>query len=297
MALPIINPALALPTPQALASIDFDTLFREWIDRFGIEFPGYDLARVESDPGPRLARAFSYLRTLDRAAVNEAYAALRLALARGANLDGLALDRGVRRLVYVPADLGTGAAAVLEDDESLRLRVWLRMQAWGLGSPYGVEYAARTVGLGDVADARCYDYPGEGRMRLVLLPNAGRTEPFAPIVAKIGAYVMDRVRRPGAVWIDTVEAQIVTVPITGTLGVRRGASIATVVASAQATIARYMATRRRIGALVPQSALDASAHVADVVYAHLTPQIDTPIASDAAAEAGPITLTTAFADE
>ncbi len=66
----------------------------------------------------------------------------------------------------------------MEDDESYRLRIWLRMQAWGLGSPFGVEYAARTVGLGDVADARCYD-SREGRMRLVLLPNVGRTTSFA----------------------------------------------------------------------------------------------------------------------
>lgn len=296
MALPVINPALALPTPEALTSIDFDTLFRQWGDRFAVEFPQYDLARVNSDPGPRLARAFSYLRTLDRTAVNDAYRALRLALAIGANLDGLGADRGVLRLTYVPADPDAGTAAVMEPDESYRLRIWLRMQTWGLGSPYGVEYAARTVGLGDVADARCYDFPGEGRMRLVLLPNAGRTTSFAEPLARVGAYVMNRKRRPGAVWIDTVEADVIQVPIAGTLGIRRGSSPEAVVAAAQATIARYMASRRRIGALVPQSALDAAAHVADVVWAHLTPQVDTPIPPTAAAEAGAITLSTVFVD-
>lgn len=294
MSLPIIDPALSLPTPQALTPIEFDELFEEWVARFAVEFPAYDLARVASDPGTRLARAFSYLRTLDRQAVNEAYAALRLALATGANLDGLAADRGVRRLVYAPATDTT--AAVLEPDAALRQRTWLRMQAWGLGSPYGVEYAARTAGLADVADARCYDYPGEGRMLLVLLPDAGRTAPFEPARARVAAYVMDRTRRPGAVVIDTIEAQIVSIPISGTLGIRRGASEEKVLASTKVAIQAYMDKRRRIGALVPQSALDASAHVAAVVWAHLTPAVDTPIGPHQAAEAGQITLRTELVD-
>ncbi len=42
--------------------------------------------------------------------------------------------------------------------------------------------------------------------------------------AFVGNGLMDRRRRPGAVWIDTVLADIVTVPYAGVLKIRRGAS-------------------------------------------------------------------------
>lgn len=302
MALPVINPALTLPVPQVIERLGYETLLSAWRDRFGplfLERKGkdYDFGVLETDPGVIIAEAFSYLRLTDRQRINEVYVALRLALATGADLDGLAADRGVRRLVYVPSDPDTGAAAVMEGDESLRLRTWLKMQTWGLGSPYGVEYAARTIGLGDLADARCYDFPGEGRMLLVLLPNAGRTDTFEPVRARVAAHVMDRRRRPGAVFIDTVPADIVSVPVSGVLGVRRGASQAAVIASAGGVVEKYMATRRRIGALVPHSALDAAAHVADVVWAHLKPELDRPIPPTAAAELGALSLTAQLVDD
>lgn len=302
MTIPVINPALDLPAPEAIQAYSHEELLQAWLTallpiylrRVGREF---DVGSLKSEPTIAVSEAMSLMRVLDRARVNDAYRALRLALATGADLEGLAADRGVRRLVYVPADPVTRAPAVMEPYESLRLRTWLKMQTWGLGSPFGVEYAARTAALGAISDARCYDFPGEGRMLLVLLPAPGRTDPFEPVRAAVGAYVMDRRRRPGSIWIDTTEASIRTLAVSGRLGVRRGASRGAVKTAATKAVADYLATRRRIGALVPQSALDAKAHVADVVYAHLTPATDTAVGPAEAAEAGPILLEPEDADD
>lgn len=302
MVLPVINPALTVPVPQALETLSYEILRGDWLDTFRPIFRArtgedYDVGDIETDPGIIIAEAFSYLRLTDRARINEVYAALRLALATDADLDGLGLDRGVRRLVYVPADSETGTAAVMEPDEAFRLRIWLRMQMWGLGSPYGVEYAARTRGLGAITDARCYDFPGEGRMRLVLLPAPDVAGDFDAVLADVAAYVMARHRRPGAVSIDTVAAGIVPVPVSGVLSIRRGSSAAAVLATATAALTRYMAGRRRIGALVPQARLDAAVCVADVVNARISPSTDTVIGREAAAELGPVTLTTQVVDD
>lgn len=302
MALPVLNPALAAPVPQAIETLSYEILRGDWLATFRPLFlartgEDYDVGDIETDPGVIIAEAFSYLRLSDRARINEVYAALRLALATGANLDGLGIDRGVRRLVYVPADPETGAAAAMEPDESYRLRIWLKMQTWGLGSPYGVEYAARTRGLAAIADARCYDFPGEGRMRLVLLRAAGFAGDFGAVLADVGAYVMARHRRPGAVFIDTVAATIRPVPVAGVLSIRRGASSATVVTAAGSAVAAYMATRRRIGALVPQARLDAAVCVADVVNAKITPDADLRIGVEEAAELGSLSLATQVVDD
>ena len=302
MALPVINPALSVPLPQAIEGLSYEILRGDWLAEFKPLFKvgtgeDYDVGDIETDPGVIIAEAFSYLRLTDRERINEVYAALRLALAVKGDLDGLGLDRGVRRLVYVPADAVAGTAAVMEQDEDFRVRIWLKMQTWGSGSPFGVEYAARTVGLADVADARCYDFPGEGRMLLVLLPPPGYAGDFATAVARVGAYVMERVRRPGAVWIDTIAATVRTFDVGGTLLIRRGASPAGVLAAAGAATTNYAAKRRRIGVPVPRARLDAAVCVADVVNAHITPVADLIAGPAEAFELGAFAPATQFTDD
>lgn len=293
--LPVINPALAVPVPQAIETLSYDILRGDWLAAFRPLFlartgEDYDVGDLETDPGVIIAEAFSYLRINDRARINDVYRALRLALAEKGDLDGLGLDRGVRRLVYVPADEAAGTAAVTEPDESYRLRIWLKMQTWGLGSPYGVEYLARTRGLAAIADARCYDFPGEGRMRLVLLQPAGFAGDFSAVLADVGGYVMARHRRPGAVWIDTVAAERPKVDVVGTLYHRRGASPDTVRVAAETAVTAYMAKRRRIGALVSSERIDAAVCVADVVDAEISPKADVAVGAGAAAELGRLVL-------
>lgn len=311
MALPVVNPAQQLPVPQAIETLDYETLFQAWLDKF-IELTDgeYDVGGQETDPGVIIAQAMSYMRMLDRGRVNDAYMALRLALSWGENLDGLAADRGVKRLVYDPGDPDNDIDPIVEDDESLRLRSWLRMQAWNAGNPLSVEYWARSRGLPKIADAHCIDYPGEGRMKLVLLPPvstaetpeeiADEQEAWNVVLADVGAYVMARERRPGAVWIDTVEATKVTVNIAATLCVRRGASAASVKASAESSLRKFMAARRRIGAIVPVSAIYSALHVASVVRVReesLLPADDVVLQPHQASEIGTVTLTTEIVDD
>jgi phage-related baseplate assembly protein len=302
---PIVK--LSLPTPQALETLDYEALFQAWLAAFTEAAPWYDVGNLQTDPGVVIAQAMTYMRLDDRARVNDVYTALRLALAVGTDLDGLAADRGVRRLLWRPADPILGTPDVWEDDDSLRLRSFLRMQTWGVGTPLGLEFYARTVGLSDLADARVFDYPGEGRQDLVILPQRGLDpDVVTAMVGRIGAAVMERHRRPGAVYTDTIEATIDTLDVSGVLLVRRGASPDAVRTIATASLKNYLATRRRVGAIVPISAVYAAAHAADVVAIEgltlslngvaLQPKTDAVIESRNAPEVGTITFVSETAD-
>lgn len=303
--LPVVNPADFLPAPDAIEALSYETLVSGWKTQFKALWPFYDVDSLETDPGVIIAEAYAYLRLDDRARVNDVYRALRLPLAKGTDLDGLAADRGVKRLTLVPATATT--AAVMEGDVSLLLRTWLKMQAWGYGSPFGVEYGARTLGIlhgasvGAVtlADVKVLDCPGEGRMTCVVLPVPGLDPTIAESMrAYIGNGLMDRRRRPGAVWIDTVLADIVTVPYAGVLKIRRGASQTTLLANAQSGLSTYMLTRRRIGALVPVSAMQAAQMGYGVVEAQASqPAADVVIAETAAAELGAVNITVQVTDD
>lgn len=301
--LPVVNPADFLPLPLAIEASDYEALVAAWKLRFKALWPAYDVDSLETDPGVIIAEAYAYLRLTDRARVNQVYRALRLALAKGADLDGLAADRGVERLVYVPAVLSASGVvvtpAVMEKNISLLLRCWLAMQTWGSGSPYGVEYHARTLGLQNIADAHVIDHPGEGRMTCVALPVAGLAPAdTATLLSTVGNGLMDRHRRPGTVWIDTVQADIVTVPYTGVLKIRRGASPSALLAAAEAGLAAYMLTRRRIGALVPVSAMEAVQFGYGVVEAQASdPAADVVVPDTAAAVLGDVDITVQVVDD
>lgn len=136
-------------------------------------------------------------------------------------------------------------------------------------------------------------------MTCVVLPVAGLPAADAEAMrAAIGNGLMTRHRRPGAVWIDTVLADTVTVPYAGVLKIRRGASQSALLASATAGLTAYMQTRRRIGALVPVSAMTAAQYAYGVVEAQASqPAADVVVPETAAAVLGDVNITVQVVDD
>lgn len=267
--LPVENPADLLPRPDAIDTSTQVELKAQWIAKFTALFPAYDVAMLRSDPGGINADAMAFLRLDDRKHLNDVFRAGLLALAKGSNLDAVAADFGLERLVYAPA---TGTTpAVVEDDDAFLVRAWTTMQRWARGSSnLGLEGAAWPLALPDATDIRVDDFPGEGRMRCVLLPRpsldaAGR----AALVSRVSTGLMRRDRRPGSVWLDVVPAEVITLDLAITLGVLPGASQEAAKAAAGAAVARYLAKTRRIDTRVALSRVEGDACVTNVVYAHV----------------------------
>ena len=303
----LTNPADFLPTPTAILPLDYETLLTQWIEQVAVLWPEYDVLNLEFDPGVIVAQAMSYIRLLDRADINDAYRALRLSMATGSDLVGLAADRGVTWLTYREA--ANGLPEVKEPYESLRLRTWLKMQTWGTGSPLGIEFHARTRALDNIADAHVIDYPGDGYMDLVLLrPSdeqllaAGYFNvddfDFDAVISDVGAYVMDRSRRPGSCWINTMASTPVTVNRSVTLFIRQGASKALNIAAAETQWRDYMRGRRRIGIKVSAEAEADAIITRDIVdYNPVGSFADVAVTEKQAAEAGTFTATAEYANE
>ena len=268
--LPVVDPADVLPQPDAIDVSTQVILKDAWVAKMAELLPTYDVAMLRSDPGGITADALSFLRLLDRKHINDVYRAGLLALAQKNDLTVLAAGFGLERITYAPATSTT--AAVVEEDRDLLVRCWTTMQSWSRGSScLGIEGAAWPLSLPDATDISVYDFPGEGRMRCVLLPRPGLDAAGqAALLSRVGQGLNRRDRRPGTSYIDTVLAEVLSLDLVITLGVQPGASPAAAQVAAAQAVADYLADTRLIGERVALSRIEGDACATNVLYAHVT---------------------------
>ena len=96
----------ALPAPQVLEDLDFEALFQADLATFRSHMGDNWDAAVESDPVTKLLEVGAYRKLLNRARVNDAAKALLLAYAQGSDLDQLAANVQLQRLVVQAQDPG-----------------------------------------------------------------------------------------------------------------------------------------------------------------------------------------------
>lgn len=119
-----------LPAPQAIEIISLDQLKADFKERFLAEWAAqqqidptledFTEADLATHPAIVVARAWRYLRNLDRNRVNDGLKALLAPLASGANLDAIAASRNLERFIAQPATATT--EQVMESDSSLLQR-------------------------------------------------------------------------------------------------------------------------------------------------------------------------------
>ncbi|PAV68461.1 hypothetical protein WR25_25735 [Diploscapter pachys] len=160
-----------LPVPQLLEDLDFEALYLEDLASFRAHMGNRWTAKLESDPVIKLLEVGAYRKLLNRARVNDAAKALLLAYAKEGDLDQLAANVSLQRLVIRAANPNTipPTELLLESDDALRERVQLRScpiasrrcctwltvarstkrystnadGAWSCGSTHGDDWASR----------------------------------------------------------------------------------------------------------------------------------------------------------
>ena len=118
-----------LTAPQAIEIISLDQLEADFKDRFLIEWAAqqkidptledFTEAELETHPAIVVARAWRYLRNLDRNRVNDGLKALLAPLSTGSNLDALVAGRNVERLTIIEA---TASSPAIRQGDSALLR-------------------------------------------------------------------------------------------------------------------------------------------------------------------------------
>ncbi|NWN46910.1 baseplate J/gp47 family protein [Pseudomonas sp. MAFF 301514] len=261
-----------LPAPQIVEQIDFEVILAErkayMISLWPIEEQAQIAARLEleSEPLTKLLQENAYRETIWRQRVNEASIANLLALAKGPDLDQLAGNFNVQRLVVQDAKplAVPPVARIMESDDSLRERAQMSWEGLSTAGPRN-SYIFHARGAdGRVADATAESpSPAVAVVTVQSLLGDGTAPP--DLIAAVKTYLSDDDRRPVADRLTVQGAQIIRYQVKAKLYLlTSGPESEPILAAAQARLLAYVGQRRRLAMEVSESALHAALFVEGV---------------------------------
>jgi len=260
-----------LPAPNVVEELDFETILEERKQSFLALLPAPQRAdaekvlAVESEPLAILLQENAYRELIWRQRVNEAARATMLAYAKNSDLDNLAANFDVERLVVSPGDPAARppVPATYESDEDLRLRAQRAWEGLSVAGPRGAyEYEALSAD-GRVSDARATT-PSPAYVTVTLLSKEGDGTASQDIIDKVGLALSAEDVRPLGDRLTVQSVTIVNYQVSATLYVYPGPAQEPILAAATASLNTYIGTQRRIGRDIRISAIHAALHVEGV---------------------------------
>jgi len=287
-----------LPFPAVVQAVDFETVLAEMLADLRARAPEFT-ALVESDPAYKVLEVCAYRELLLRQRVNEAAKGVLLAYAAGSDLDQIAANFNVQRLVLVAANPNTipPTPAVLEPDDDLRRRVQLAFEGLSTAGPEGA-YVFHALGAHpDVLDASATS-PTPGVVVVSVLSRVGSGVPSAPVLAAVTVTLSEDDVRPLTDQVTVQAAAIVNFTVSASLTLYPGPDSAVVLAEAHARLDDYLARSRRLGRDITRSGLFAALHAEGVQNVVLTqPAADVVVTALQAAFCTAKTITVAGTGE
>ncbi|MQG94497.1 baseplate J/gp47 family protein [Pseudomonas sp. MN1F] len=252
-----------LPAPQVLEDLDYEQLYQDDLTAFRALMGDNWSANLESDPVTKLLEVGAYRKLLNRSRINDAAKALMLAYAKGSDLDQLAANVSLSRLVVQAEDLAAvpPVAKVMEVDDALRERVQLVYEGLTTAGPRNsyILHARNASGL--VADATA-ESPTPAVVHVTVLALEGNGTASAELLATVGDYLNDDDVRPVADRVVVQSAEILPYQINAKLYMAStGPESEGVLALCNARLAEWINPRRRLGVEVARSAVDAQLHI------------------------------------
>jgi phage-related baseplate assembly protein len=261
-----------LPPPQIVEQIDYEQILAER-KAFALSlWPEPERAEIaarlslESEPLTKLIEENAYRETLWRQRVNEAALANLLAAARGADLEQLAANFNVSRLVIQQGNSSSAATAapVMEGDDSLRERAQMAWEGLSTAGPRN-SYIFHARGAdGRVADATA-ESPSPAVAVVTVQGIAGDGHVDQSLLAIVAAYLSDDDRRPVADRLTVQSAEIIEYQVSAAIYLlTSGPESEPILAAAEQRLLAYVHQRRRLGMEVSESAIHAALHVEGV---------------------------------
>lgn len=251
-----------LPFPDAVETLDYEVILAEMLADLRARDDTFS-ALVESDPAYKIMEVAAYRELLLRQRVNEAVKAVTLAYGTGADLDNLAANYNVERLLITPADNTTlpPTPAVFENDTSLRRRVQLSFEGFSTAGPQGA-YIFHALGAdGRVLDVGVYGPPETpGVVEIAVLSRIGDGTAPSDLVDAVEATLSAEDVRPLTDNVLVKPATIIPYTVDATLKFYEGPDQMVVIAAAQAALDEYVERQHRMGRDVTLSGLYAALH-------------------------------------
>ena len=261
-----------LPAPQIVEQIDFEQILAERkayaISLWPAEEQPEIAARLalESEPLTKLLEENAYRETVWRQRVNEASVANMLALAKGTDLDNIAANYNVERLVVKEAKPTAipPIPRVMESDDSLRERAQMAWEGLSTaGSRNSYIFHARSAD-GQVADATA-ESPTSAAVVVIVQSLLGNGTASPALLATVKTYLSDDDRRPVADRLTVQGADIINYQVKAKLYMlSNGPESELALAAAKNSLLKFVNQRRRLGLEVSESIVHASLHVEGV---------------------------------
>lgn len=266
----------ALPAPAVLEDLEYEEVYQADLATFRGHLGDNWSATLESDAVVKLLEVGAYRKVLNRARINDAAKALLLAYAKGSDLDQLAANVRLQRLVIQAEDLDAvpPVPAVLEEDDALRERVQLVYEGLTTAGPRNsyILHARNASGL--VADATA-ESPAPAEVVVTVLALEGNGTASPDLLSTVGAYLNDDDVRPVADRVTVQSAQILPYRIDAQVYLAgNGPENEAVLAQCIARLEAWVNPRRRLGVEVARSAVDAQLHIGGVARVEIPGWVD-----------------------
>jgi phage-related baseplate assembly protein len=227
---------------------------------------------LESEPLTKLCEENAYRELLWRRRVNEAALATMLAKARGADLEQIAGNYNVTRLVITPATDDTDA--VMESDDALRERTQMAFEGLSTAGPRNAYIFHARSADGRVADATA-ESPSPAVVVVTVQALIGDGSADQELLDVVSAYLSDEDRRPVADRLTVQSADVIEYTLNAQLLLATtGPESEPIRLAAVARAEALTRARRRLGVEVSASAIYAALHVEGVRKVVLTGWVD-----------------------
>lgn len=294
-----------LPPPNVIEPLDFEHILATRKARLISLFPVEQQAEIaatlslESEPLVKLLQENAYEVLILRQRINEAARATMLSFATGADLDQIAANYGVSRLLIQPAqpDSVPPIAAVMEPDAALRERAQQAFEGLSVAGPRAAYIFHARSADGRVADASAISLkPCE--VIVTILANEGDGSASTELLALVENALNDEDVRPVADRLTVQSAVIHPYSIVATLFIFPGPEAEPIMIAAKVQLNQYVVTQRRLGRDIRRSAIFAALHVPGVQRVELSePKVDVVLNSTEAAYCVSTQITLGGADE
>lgn len=281
-----------LAPPDVVETLDYETILAAMVADLQARDPDFT-ALVESDPAFKILEVAAYRETLVRQRANEAARAVMLAYAAGADLDQIAANYVLARLVLDPGD-PTALPPVpptYESDDDFRRRIQLSPEGYTVaGSRGSYVFHALSADAG-VRDAQAIS-PAPGQVTVYVLARAGNGAAGVDLVDAVEAALNAETIRPMTDQVTVQSAAVTQYQVTASLTVFAGPDAELIRQGAVAAVTAYVTDMHRIGYDVTRSGLFAALHQKGVQNVTLTsPAVDIIVGDGAAAFCTAVTVT------
>ena len=262
-----------LPPPEVIETLSFEVILDAMRADLIARFPQIEpTLALESTVVSKVLQVAAYREVLIRARINDAAISLLLARAFGGNLDNLAANFNVKRLAVTPA-VG-GAPAILEDDERLRRRVILAIEAYSVAGPSGAYIYHALSAVPELRDASAISVE-PGVVTVTLMKSLLDPVPTADQRERVVKALSDETVRPLTDVVIVAAPEIVDTDITAELTIYPGPDGNVIADRARARLAEFINKVGFLGRDLRRSALFSGLHVEGVQSVNLIqPAVD-----------------------